>query len=109
MTDTSRIADLESSPIAYDENITLIGYTEKSVTLEKNQYYVLMVTDTINMGERPNSDYWRSQFGWVGLECTSLPERVYISKKFNSRHVPIRGITLIATVKDVSACCELDK
>jgi hypothetical protein len=108
MTDITRIADLAASPIAYDDNITLAGYADRSETLPEDQYYVLLVTDTFNSGVRSERDYWKPQYAWVGLECTSRPERVYISKNFNRRHNGYRGIVLIVTVKEVSRCFILD-
>lgn len=83
-------------------NIQLIDVANGEETLKENEYYVLMVEDshgkTLGRKKHEYSDY---ENGFVGIECNSEHKR-YISKKYDDRRVPYRGITFIAEVKNPS-------
>ena len=89
----------------YDDNIEL-DFVREDRKLKPNEYFVLMVHDELNKHLRPQKDYFNYKAGWIGIERTSA-EKIYISKEFNQRSDYHRGITMVATVKDVSKCCVL--
>jgi len=78
------------------ENILRADYGK--IQLAKDEYFALMVEDHSNKFSRPKSDYIDFQKGWVGLERTSKPSRIYVSKWFFSRFHPYRGSTVIVKV-----------
>ena len=76
---TAEIHTIET--IQYDDNITiLVTDPVKSSKLKDDEYFAHLVIDTINIGKRPKSDYFYVQRGWIGLEQTTKPDRVYIYK-----------------------------
>lgn len=74
--------------------------------LKDNEYYVLMVVD-YNKELRKRNDFINFDKGYIGLECTS-ENRVYISKTFNSRKNPYRGITCIVDINSADKVYNLD-
>ena len=90
----------------YNENITLVTYAASgSEILQDNEYYALMVQDQKNKSIRNRSDYWDFENGYVGLERSG--SEIYISKDFDKRYNPERGLTFICEVKNTDQCCWL--
>ena len=92
----------------FNENITLLREAEREdeEKLSKDEFFVLMVMDEDGRRNRLESDYWDFSKGEIGVERTSVDE-VYISKKYNARRNPLRGITWLVEVKDTDKCCIL--
>jgi len=89
----------------YSDNIELIKIVKGSTDLKEDEYYALMVEDEFHKHQRPYSDFFDYDKGYIGLERTG--DRIYISKDFNKRNANYRGYTFIVLVKDPSKCCEL--
>ncbi len=96
-------------PLSYDENITLLRYgTDPQEALKEDEFYVLMVLDDKDLyfpssEPRAKSDFFKPEYYWIGLECMS-DKKVYISKRYSTRHAYLRGYTMIASVKDPILC-----
>jgi len=109
MTDHAKLfakLDLEKAPIRYNENTLIVRYASGiNEPLAKDEYFVIMVTDPLykNGCPRPKSDYFKLQYEWIGIECTSNG-RIYISKKYNSRKNGYRGDTMVVRVGDKDRC-----
>lgn len=85
----------------YNNNITLIEKATKQAKLPQNQYYALMVVDTVK--HKDPRKFFNISEGWVGLECTSK-DRIYISKSFQERRSPLRGDTWLVSVAKPELC-----
>lgn len=94
--------------------LTLVSdLADSTDELKPDEYFALMV-----VGNTSAENYRRSGYDVnvnpihhsvdVGVECTSKPERYYISKKFARRKDFSRGRTIIVKVNDLSRCCELN-
>ena len=90
----------------YNDNITLVTYAASgSEILQDNEFYALMVEDRHHKNIRDRSDYWDYDSGYIGLERSG--SEVYISKDFDKRYNPERGLTFICEVKNPDKCCLL--
>jgi hypothetical protein len=92
------------NPVVYNANITLVDNQRRP--LADNEWYVLMVTSA-RESQYYNPDtriFFDERKRWLGLECTSTPERIYISKNYNDRDNRLRGETLIAAIKQPELC-----
>ena len=87
--------------IPYSKNITIIDTAAtRERKLQKNEYFALMVIDS--MTKNDTRKFFNEGHGWLGLEYTSPPPRVYIAKNFYKRYDLYRGVTMVVRVKDPS-------
>tara|TARA_R100000808_G_C2009649_1_gene62817 strand:+ start:148 stop:468 length:321 start_codon:yes stop_codon:yes gene_type:complete len=97
-------------PVKYNENITLSRHAHSQMVLAdwegEDEYFALMVTDIEGTKHRDILDYYNYPLGYIGLEERS-DGKIYISKDYDLRDKPTRGIVYVVKVKDVSECCVL--
>jgi len=93
----------EGKIMKYNNNINLIVRADNQLTLAPQEYFALMVTDT-KKGDTDKRRFYNEKEGWLGLECTSQPKRVYISKSFRERRNLHRGDTWLVEVKNANLC-----
>ena len=86
----------------YNKNITLI-HSHSQMALAEDEYFALMVTDLEGTKHRDKDDYFDFSLGYIGLERQS-DGKIYISKDYDLRDRPTRGIVFVVQVKDVSKC-----
>lgn len=96
-------------PANYSPNVAILREVSWSQamsvkdSLEPNQWFALMVTDSSSTG-RPPSDFYDPSLGrrWIGLECLKeqYQERIYIAKHPQERNPYLRGVLVIVEVKD---------
>jgi hypothetical protein len=82
--------------------IKIIRKANKHDRLEVDEWFALMVMDEEGRLLRPKEDYLDWKKGWIGWECCSDDEGVYISKDYLKRRDILRGETYVVKVLDTT-------